>query len=313
MKRSHLLFAGLLSVLLPLSAFARIERQLTQTFAAQPGGTLTVDTQGGNIRVVPGSDHEVKVEAHLVFPKAGSDAEADAIMKDIGFSVGPSANGVTAVARGRSKRSLLPTAHRSVRVSFTVTVPTRFHANLKTSGGDLEIERLGGDLVAESSGGDLRLGHIAGKVEATTSGGDVRLASADGAVRIESSGGDINVGRIAASARLTTSGGDIDVADASDAVLAKTSGGDVRVRFRDTFAAASELTTSGGDIVARVTASAGFRLDARTSGGGIEAEGLAIRLDPGRVSRGRLAGTVNEGDATLTLRTSGGDIVIEQS
>lgn len=295
MKRSHLLLAGLLSALLPLSAFARIERHLTHTFAAQPGGTLIVDTQGGNIRVVPGSDHEVKVEAHLVFPKAGSEAEADAIMKDIGFSVDQSGEGVKAVAHGRSKRSLLPTAHRSVRVSFTVTVPARFHANLKTSGGDVEIERLDGNLTVESSGGVLRLGHIAGKVEATTSGGDVHLGSADGVVRIE------------------TSGGDIEIADAGDAVLAKTSGGDVRVRFRDTIAAASQLTTSGGDIVARVTSSAGFRLDARTSGGGIEAEGLAIRLDTGRLSRGRLAGTVNEGDATLTLRTSGGDIVIEKS
>jgi hypothetical protein len=313
MKRSYLLFAGLLSVALPLSAFARIERTITQTFAAQPGGLLTVDTQGGDIRVIIGSDHEVKVEARLVFPKAKSEDEADALMSNIGFSVTKSGEAVTAFARGQSKRAFLPSAHRNVQVSFIVTVPGRYDANLKTSGGDVEIDELGGNLAATTSGGDIRLGHIAGKVEAKTSGGDVALAATESTATLSTSGGDIRLGRAAGLARLTTSGGDIDVDEAFAGVRASTSGGDVRVRFLETIPADSSLESSGGDIVARVSPGAGFRLDARTSGGGVEAEGLAIRLTSGSVGRGRLSGTVNDGDSLLKLRTSGGDILIEQS
>lgn len=314
MKSSYLLIAaGTLLASLPLTAFARIERTATQIFAAEPGGKLTVSTEGGDVRVQRGSDHEVRVEARFVFPHAQTEADADAVMKNLGFSIAKTGNAVTAVARGERKRTVLPWQGRPVTVSFTVFVPAHYHAELKTSGGDVDIVELGGNVVARTSGGDIRLGRITGHIEAVTSGGDITVESGGGSAKLTTSGGDIVVQRIAGLARLNTSGGDIDIADAHGPVQASTSGGTVRARFAGRMPASSVLTSSGGDIIARVGNDAAFQLEASAAGGGVEADGLPIHLQSGGLGKSRLKGVVNQGEARLTLRTSGGDIRIERS
>jgi hypothetical protein len=55
---------------------------------------------------------------------------------------------------------------------------------------------------------------------------------------------------------------------------------------------------------------AAFRLDASTSGGGIDATGLTLTLENASRDRGRLAGAVNGGGPLLKLRTSGGGITV---
>ena len=72
------------------------------------------------------------------------------------------------------------------------------------------------------------------------------------------------------------------------------------------------LSTSGGRVKAYVEPSAGFRLDASTSGGGVNADGLTITIDKGGAGKSRLSGAVNGGGPLLKLRSSGGDIVVSQ-
>ena len=54
-----------------------------------------------------------------------------------------------------------------------------------------------------------------------------------------------------------------------------------------------------------------FDLDASTSGGDVEAEGLTITIEKGGSGKSRLAGKVNGGGPKLRLRSSGGDIIVE--
>src|SRR5437660_317016 len=79
-------------------------------------------------------------------------------------------------------------------VKFIVTVPSRYNVQVGTSGGDIHVGDLNGEVHAKTSGGDLDLGHIGGVVEAHTSGGDVNINGARSAITLSTSGGDVAVG-----------------------------------------------------------------------------------------------------------------------
>jgi hypothetical protein len=305
---TRLLAASLLAVL-PLAAHAKIERNVEKTFAVQPGGTLTVNTQGGDIRVLAGGDQEVRIVARQRFPRADTEAEADEVMRDLTFELTQQGNDVSVLTKSDRRLSGFNWGNH-VQIDFTITVPSRYTADIRTSGGDINVGGLTGRLSAQTSGGDIELARIDGEINASTSGGDIALAEGTAGARLRTSGGDIRVGRIARKADLETSGGDIEVRSAGASVDASTSGGDVAATFEGGVPADATLSSSGGDIVARIRQDSSFRLDASTSGGGVDAAGLTLTIERGGVGKNRLVGSVNGGGPLLKLRTSGGDIRI---
>lgn len=288
-----------------------IERVVQKSFTIEPGGTLKVDTQGGDITVRPGRGNEVIVVARQKI-RAKRDAEADELLKNLQLEISQSGNDVSASAKyAKSSAGMIFGSWPPVKVSFEVTVPARIDTVLKTSGGDVVLGDLVGAMQINTSGGDIEIGRINGSVKASTSGGDIELREATGETRLDSSGGDIDVDRVVGATKITTNGGDIEVDAVEGSLNAHTSGGDVSVRISGALAADCSLGTSGGDIEVTVDKSAGFQLDASTGGGKVKASGLAIAIERGAIGKSQLKGAVNNGGPTLKLRTSGGDIEIE--
>ncbi|HEX2854270.1 MAG TPA: DUF4097 family beta strand repeat-containing protein [Opitutaceae bacterium] len=304
-----LLTAALLAVA-PF-AHAKIERMVEKTFTVQPGGTLTVETQGGNIQVQPSADSVVKVIAKQKI-NAGSDAEADEILKRLTMSMEQTGNDVAASAKfERRPPGFNFGSWPPVQVDFIVTVPASFAAELKTSGGNLVVGDLDGKVNARTSGGDIRLGTLRSVVDASTSGGNVSLTEGKSDVKLRTSGGNITVGHVGGSAELETSGGDIKVESVENTLRARTSGGNVRAGVFGLLKGDCELHTSGGDVTAVIDKSAAFRLDASTSGGRVIAEGITITLEKSNHGKSHLSGNVNGGGPLLKLRSSGGDVTVK--
>lgn len=306
MKSHTLLFAAGLLALVPISAQARIERVVEKTFSVQPGGLLRVETSGGGIRVQSTSANQVTVVARQRI-KASSDAEADELLEDLTLTIEQDNEGVQAKAK-YEKRSW---GTQPVQVDFTVTVPARYNVDLRTSGGNVEVDDLDGRVEARTSGGGIEMGKITGDINAHTSGGNVSLEEGAGAVKLGTSGGNIRVGRAVGKTDLDTSGGRIEIKSVESPVHASTSGGDVNATIKGPMKGDCVLSTSGGRVRAVVDAGASFQLDASTSGGSVHAEGLTITIDKGGAGRSRLSGKVNGGGPLLKLRSSGGDVVIE--
>ena len=304
-----LLAAGLLATA-TVAAQAKIERTIEKSFTVPPGGTLHVSTQGGEIRVSPSADAVVKIVAHEKI-RANSEAEADEMLKKLELTLEQNGGEVTASAKYERQ---MPGFHFGswppVEVSFTVTVPVSFATDLHTSGGDITVGDLVGQVRARTSGGDIKLGKIAGDIDAHTSGGNVSLDEGRGAVKLGTSGGDIVVGHAMGATDLSTSGGNIKIEAVENALHASTSGGDVRAGIVGAWKEDSSLGTSGGSVRVTVEKSAAFRLDASTSGGRVDAEGLTITLEKSGRDRSRLSGAVNGGGPLLKLRSSGGDIAV---
>ena len=290
----------------PVILNAKIERTVEKTFTVQPGGTLKVETSGGNVSVEPGSGDTVKVIAKEKI-RADSEAEADQILKDLELTIEQQGNDVTAIAKyHRGVTSWF--GNTAVQVSFIVTVPSRYNTDLKTSGGDVTVGNLAGRMQVRTSGGDVRLGNIDGSIDGGTSGGDIGLGSCTGDTKLHTSGGNVRAEKIVGKAEVDTSGGDIVIKLVENVLSAHTSGGDVEAGIGGVLKGDCSLGTSGGDVKVMVDKSAAFRLDASTSGGGVRADGLTITLDDGGSGKSHLSGKVNGGGPVLKLRTSGGSI-----
>lgn len=303
------LSAGLL-LASPSLLEAKITRTVEKTFAVQPGGKLNAATQGGDITIRTADAPTVHVLVKQVI-RASTEQEADAILEKLTLTIEQSGNSVTAESKyeprgpGKWFGNWPP-----VSVSFEVTVPRHFNLNLNTSGGDIEVASLRGDVRARTSGGDLNFERIDGDIDAGTSGGDITLKEGTARAKLHTSGGDIEVDRAGGPTEVSTSGGDISLKSVEELLSASTSGGDVEALITGPIKQDLTLSTSGGKVVVEVTKGTGFHLDANTSGGDVRADGITITLEKGANGKSKLVGSVNGGGPELKLRSSGGDIRI---
>lgn len=306
----RLLFAANLVVASALTASARIERVIERSFTVNGPGTLNVETHGGGIRVQPSNDSVVHVKA-LQKIRASTDAEADELLKKLTLTFDQAGNDVRVYSKYEDK----PLGFHfgswpPVQVEFVITAPASFAHELRTSGGSITVGDFAGKANLRTSGGSIKAGKMGGEVHARTSGGSITLDAARGAVDLDTSGGSITVGRVDGPADLSTSGGSIKIESVVGAMRAKTSGGGIRAAIVGPLKEDCLLSTSGGSVRVNVDKAASFRLDASTSGGSVDAEGLTITMEKGAAGRSRLAGAVNGGGPLLKLRTSGGGISV---
>jgi hypothetical protein len=313
MKSLTTLFVLAAALATPLAVSAKITRTVEKTFAVQSGGNLKAVTEGGDIVIQTADTAEVHVVAKQVI-RASSDKEADEILAKLNLTLVQNGNDVTAESKyeKRGAGSWFG-SWPPVSVSFVITVPKNFNVNLHTSGGDIAVASLKGDVHARTSGGDLKFARIDGDIDAGTSGGNIVLTEGTARAKLNTSGGDIQVDRAGGPTEVSTSGGNINLRSVAQLISANTSGGDVRAVITEPLKQDTVLGTSGGEIDVQVVSGAGFQLDASTSGGDVNASGLTITIEKGGSGKSRLAGAVNGGGPRLKLRSSGGDIRIRTS
>ena len=301
MKITRILSAGLLFV--AVAAQAAVDSPIRRTLNVAPGGTLYLETDVGDVRVSSGGSG-VTVDVK----RRARDQET---MNDFDVTIEQSGNDVTVRAKHQRPGNKWFNWSNDIDAQFTITVPTNYNVQIKTSGGDLKVSNLTGEVRARTSGGSIDLGTINGSVDARTSGGDVSLDGATGRADLRTSGGSIEVGRVAGDLNAHTSGGGIEIEEAGGSITANSSGGSIRARLTQQPRGDSKLSTSGGGIVLTVPPNVAIDLDARTSGGDVDTD-VPITI-MGTKSDGVLQGKINGGGPRLTLRSSGGGIRVRRS
>jgi DUF4097 and DUF4098 domain-containing protein YvlB len=314
--------AAVLALLAVSAAQASINNTVRKNFNVAEGGTLIIDTDLGDITVNPAAGG-VTIEV-LRRARTSSQSKANDLFRDFDLAFAQEGNNVRVTGKYDKPFRWFDFFGNDLDVKFVVTVPARYNVQLRTSGGDVHVGDLNGEVNAKTSGGDLDLGHIGGVVEAHTSGGDVNLAASRAEIRISTSGGDVSVGDAAGTVSARTSGGDIEIRRAATDLVAHTSGGSISIGEAHGSIDAStsggsisahlvqqprgnsQLKTSGGGITLSIGPSVAVDLDAHTSGGDIETDVPVTLL--GKQSESTLNGKLNGGGPRVVLRTSGGDI-----
>ncbi len=285
--------------------------EVTKNFTVKPGGTLRIFDIRGNVDVITWAKNEVLVKEYKKIDTR-SEEEAREILEK-------SRSGYT--QRGDIIEIGGDYYDRDwIESDYEVTVPQNFNVDIRTRGGDLSVGHLTGTVNLGTSGGEIRLNDIDGQVDAKTSGGDIEVVNLKQRTNLSTSGGDLDLENIGGPlvaktsggditlrgshdrSVIHTSGGDIIIADAGNSVEAHTSGGDIDIS--DTKGGA-EVHTSGGDIQLR---NIGGALEASTSGGDIAGRaiqgGADISTSGGEIELLDVKGGVY-------AKTAGGDITIE--
>lgn len=239
---------------------------------------FVIENVQGDIYIQGTNSMTVQIE-EKVSVKSRSMKKAEEIFKEYKADVTHHSEDNTVEVKG--KGNWVP------RMSYTyeVSVPTAVSIKAYTSGGDIELSLLTGEMDIKTSGGDIELKHIEGKLTGKTSGGDIELNHCIGNVYLTTSGGDIEVENIEGKLNLHTSGGDIEVSDGQGNV---------------------DVSTSGGDIA--FTSISGEKVNGRTSGGNVEANDiygdLVMITSGGDLIAEDIRGTVRG-------NTSGGNISLD--
>ncbi len=185
---------------------------------------------------------------------------------------------------------------------YSIIIPINCNISAKTAGGDIEADRIVGEVSLSTRGGDVDMRNLTGKITARTSGGDIAIDHAEGILALNTSGGDIDVERVEGEVAAKTSGGDIVIESVQGNVDVETSGGELS--FEDIVGKKLTGYTSGGDIDAhRIQA----EMDLQTSGGDIEIDDLAGSIKA-ETSGGDIEIEEIRGNADLS--TSSGDVVV---
>ena len=310
MKDQIRLFAAAVLVAAPtflLSPSIGEQDSRTKSFTVSKGGTLEVTVEGGDIRINVWEKNEVLVQAEGI-----DEEDLDRLKMD--------QRGNTVRVEFRRPRGWWSDGH----MRFEITLPSDFNAELRTSGGDIEIRGSlsgtikgatsggnvtlgnlkGGKVDLSTSGGDMRTGDIQGDVTLRTSGGDIELGKVGGEVYVSTSGGDIRVESVGKKLKATTSGGNIDVGDVGGEARVSTSGGDVKVRK---VSGSASLSTSGGNIQLE---SASGEVKANTSGGDIRLEDISGSVDASTSGGEVVAELKPTGKGRSKLASSGGEITL---
>jgi hypothetical protein len=274
------------------------DRHIEKSFPVRGGGNLVLDTDAGDVDVETWDREEVLVKVDI----AGTDRRAGKF--DVKFS--SEGDRVTIIGKS-SDNSFFKWDVGDLDISYHVTVPKKFTVKANTSGGNMSLRNLEGDVRFETSGGNLSVEGVDGTVNMNTSGGNIHVRTIKGAVKGETSGGGVRADDVTGDVNVQTSGGDIDLSSIDGSVHAETSGGGITLKLNGENKGI-DVHSSGGDINIYVNESIAANLEASTSGGKVRCE-LPITVK-GDMSDEELRGKINGGGNVVRAETSGGDVKI---
>lgn len=274
-----------------------------QSYSVGKNAKIDVTVSGGNIIVKPWEKNEISIQIEGL----SSDELQD-------VKISNTENGIRLSYRPRSRWG-------NEGGNFIFTVPAQTKSELKTSGGDIELQgALTGDVNGSTSGGDIKIERVKGAVDMKTSGGDFKVGDIDGTADLSTSGGDIRIQKVNGEARVSTSGGDIRIESVGKRIEARTSGGDIEV---GDVGGDARLSTAGGDVrVGKVSGSAVLKtsggdlelrgasgeVNAKTAGGDIDLQNITGSIKASTAGGNVKAELIPGGTGSSELQTAGGDI-----
>jgi hypothetical protein len=206
-----------------------------QTRVDFAGGRLVIKGPKRRLHSILGAGSD-SIDIELALP-AGSDLHTQA--------------GLAAVqCTGALGECRLETGFGDVAVGDTRTL------SVKTGGGQVSAQHVGGDLRVVTGTGAVQVGAVDGAAVVKSANGDTTLGDIAGDLRVSTANGRIAIGTVGGSAVVKTASGDIELAEVvRGSVVVSTAYGKVAIGVRDGVPAWLDLNTGFGHVVSELDAS----------------------------------------------------------
>jgi hypothetical protein len=311
MKTCRRLFGLLLAfAFFALPAHAVIDRIIDKTFTAKSGGiAIHADTFSGGIKVTTSDDPRVRVLVRQTV-EATDEKAAEKLMASLEVSLDQSTDG--SIALKITPRHAMRWTWQSwspVALAIELTVPRACELRVRTGEGDIQVDSLRGDIVADTDRGAIFIGEVDGDIVAGSGRGDVAVTACSGTLQLETKNGNLLVGRCGGPTQLLAVDGTIDVQAAKGPVFARGDRADIKVSFLPSIRATSDLESFGGDVTVGLDPACAVSIEARSSNfGRVRVRDLDFETSKGSSEKSKVTGTLNGGGPTLKIRASGGNV-----
>lgn len=269
----------------------------TKTFNTSPGKKFELKASFGDVYITTSEDPVVKVKI------LGSEE----VVKKVKFDYENTDEGVKVIAERKNKWNIFGLWNH-MHLKFEITLPSKYNAEVSSSGGDLYLKDLNGDINFKTSGGDVEIRSAEGSLKVKTSGGDINIKNFNGGMKLGTSGGDITALYTSGDLYASTSGGDINLEAENGKIHASTSGGEIGLKYKGENQGI-DLYSSGGDISVLLPEDFSADANLNTSGGSVNCRFKPF--DVQEMSSHKLVGQFNKGGAPFIVKTSGGDIDVK--
>ncbi len=272
-----LLLVSILS--LTLNAEVNSPDKKSKSFNVKKGGKLIVNIVAGNIYVSTWQKDVVRVTVK------GNDGEDN--LRALTFS------------QNNNTINIQSSSYEE-EVDLEISVPSAFNINLNTFGGNLLVNgNLTGKIKAKTSGGNIKIDKVKGDVNLITAGGDIKTKAINGNAALTSAGGNFKIGFITGTAKISTAGGNIFLAGVSSELDLSTAGGNIMVESVNDDVT---ISTGGGNVN---IGGLGKNINISTGGGNVQVKGakesLTISTGSGNIS-------VDDAKGWATLSTGAGHV-----
>lgn len=304
-------------------AAQNFEYSFTETYNIATPAHLDISSSDGNIEVTPWDKPGVQV--YFIAKRMGHLLQIDKneLEQQIILEIDAEGNTLHIAARNKPSQSFLNWGN-TINVSFKIYAPAQMSSELGSSDGDITVKGVfTGDQQCKTSDGNVNVEKVTGNVSGHTSDGDVRVDNVQGRVDVRTSDGDVHLSYIQGDAQCSTSDGSIDLLNLSGSIEAKTSDGSIEF---DNLAGGLMASTSDGNIRGSMVKVTG-QLSLKSSDGNIDVKvpgdvgwDLSIRGESlhvplknfsGQADKHSIQGKINGGGSGMILVTSDGSVSVD--
>jgi hypothetical protein len=321
---------------------ANAEVVTTTNHAVSPATTelrLTFPNGNAESLTITGEDRQDVSSELKVWSNGFDDAEAQRLAKGTVLK--------QSEAGGRMTFTLVFPREARQRANLTLRVPASMRVGLVRYNGQLMVEGAKEVEITESRG-EATVRNVAGKVTLSHRGGELTIADI-GALKLTANGTDVKLSRVRGDSTVQARSGEVHASELEGAVDIEGNNTEVTIERLEGAKAPVHVTATNGTVrirgartdtrvdarnaevileVARPAPIAvyseggasieltaprgGFQLDAVSTGGQISAPASlpAVKTEGGEQ---HAAGAVNGGGPTITLRSTGGEIVVRSA
>lgn len=205
----------------------------------------------------------------------------------------------------------LPKALDGLIAEARLEVPKELELSIVGGSGDLELERLSGNVQVSLGSGDVKGEELQGSLILRTTSGDVQLSRVYGALEMALTSGDVQGRDVKGSVRVKTGSGDVFLDGFHGDLDVSTGSGDVDVEGSMDEGGEWRIRTGSGDVSLKVPKDLGLAVDLVSSSGDVV---CTLPVSAQRMEEGRVQGTLGqEPKGSLRVATGSGDIHVQQS
>ncbi|MFC2058915.1 DUF4097 domain-containing protein [Chloroflexota bacterium] len=258
----------------------------TNTFTVGSNPVVQVETGNGNIDLVVGTDGTITVISELQNPDI------------IEYQVSQDGDSITVKAKTRSNS----------RADITVTLPAKTEFVLSTGNGDVNVADVQAPGQMSSGNGSLSLTGVNGNVTGNVGNGDINISDVMGSLFFNAGNGKITLRKASGVFTLNAGNGRILATEVTGEFNLNAGNGNVEFKGELTSEGDNDFSSGNGSITAELMGSPSVILDLETDDGVIKVD-LPVTIS--EQSKYRLAGTIGDGEANLTVQAGSGDIIIK--